>query len=47
MTQDMWHMTCGGDEPSLKFHLSSSYGLGVKVFGRYFHKGSLTQLINP
>ena len=45
----MWHVTCdtwqvGGGEPSLKFQLPSSYGLGVKVFWRYFHKESHTEL---
>ena len=29
-----------------KFQFPSSYGLGVKMFWRYFHKGWLSQLIS-
>ena len=58
LTHDMWHTTHEtwyvkyetryvGEESLLsKFQLPSSYGLGVKVFWRYFHKGWLTHLIN-
>ena len=47
MTRDMWHMTGGGDVNFLsKFWLPSSYGLGVKVLWRYFHKGSLTDWVS-
>ena len=28
------------------FQVPSLYGLGVKVFCRYFHKGSVTQYLN-
>ena len=39
MTRDRW-----GELTLLsKFLLLSSYGLGVKVFWKYFHKGSLTE----
>ena len=37
---------CQGVNLLSKFHLSSSYSLGVKVFWRYFHKRSLTLIIN-
>ena len=45
----MWHVThdkWGEVNLLSKFELPSSYGLGVKVFWRYFHKGSLSQLIS-
>ena len=46
----MLHMTCdkwqaGGGASSLKFQLPSSYGLGVKVFWRYFQKEWVTEKI--
>ena len=33
------------DEHSLKFQPSGSSGLGLTVFGRYFHKPLLSQLV--
>ena len=42
-------MTCnrlGEVDLLLKFQLSSSYGLGVDVHWRYFHKGLLIEVIN-
>ena len=45
----MWHMTCDRwEEVNLlsKFRLPSSYGLGVKLFGRYFQKGWLADWFN-
>ena len=42
VTRDKWHVThdrCGEVKLLSKFQLPSSYGLGVKVFWRYFHKG--------
>ena len=49
MTCDMWTMTHDrwGEVNFLSnFELPSTNGLGVKVFWRYFHKGSLSQYIN-
>ena len=46
MQTDMWHMTLdmwGEVNLFSKFQLPSSYGLGVKMFWRYFHQGSVTQ----
>ena len=48
MICDMWHMTrdrWGKVNLLSKFQLPSYYGLGVKVFQRYFHKGSLRDWI--
>ena len=42
---DMWHMThnrCGEVPRLTKFQLPSFYGLGVKVFWRYYNKEWLT-----
>ena len=47
--RDMWHMThdrWGEVNFPLTFHLPSSYGLGVKVFWRFWGNGSVNQLIN-
>ena len=44
LTPGMWHMTrdrWGQVNLLSNFQLSSSYGLGVKVFWRYFHKSSV------
>ena len=56
LTCDIWHMAYGiwhviydrWREVNLlsKFQLPSSYGFGMKVFWRYFHKGWMSQLIN-
>ena len=48
-TGEMWHMThsrWGKVNLVSQFQLPSSYGLGVKVFWRYFHKGWVTEWIN-
>ena len=45
VTHDMWHVThdrWGEVNLLSKLQLLSSYGLGVKVFWRYFHKWWLT-----
>ena len=49
VTHDMWHLTRdrNGEVNLLsKFQLPSSYGLGMKVCRRYFHKPSLSELIS-
>ena len=47
MTCVTWHVTGGGRITLLsKFLLPSSYGLGVKVFWRYFLIGSLTEWLH-
>ena len=51
VTYNRWHMTCdtwkvGEVDLLSKFQLPSFYGLGVKVFWRYVHKGSLTDWLN-
>ena len=49
MTHDTWHMThdrFGEVNLLSKFQHLSSYGLGLKVLWRYFHKESLTKSIN-
>ena len=49
VTRDMWHVTpdtwCGVNILS-KFHLSSSNGLGLMMFWRFWGKVSLNQQIN-
>ena len=43
-THDTWHT--GGGEHVLKCQVPCSYGLGKKGVWRYFHKGSVSELIN-
>ena len=54
VTTDTWHLTCDkwhvtsdtqGGEYCLKISGPSSYGLRVKVFWRYFHKGWVSESI--
>ena len=49
VTRDTWHITHDRwreVNPLSKFNLPSSYGLGVKVFWRYFNKWWIADLIN-
>ena len=43
MIHETWNV---GDGGSLKFQLPSCYGLGVKVFWRYYHKGWIRDWLN-
>ena len=48
-TRDTWHVThdkWGEVNLLLKFKLPSTYGSGVKVFWRYFHKAWLIHSMN-
>ena len=48
MTHDMWHMSHDrwGEVNLLSKKLSSSHGLGVKVYWRYFHKPWVNLIID-
>ena len=47
LTPDTWHVTHGGGVNILStFQLPISYGLGLKMFGRFWGKGLLNESIN-